>query len=270
MSGAARKGVVYLVGAGPGAADLLTVRALRLLETADVVLHDDLVPREVLAVAGTQALVTSVGKRCGQAKMTQAAIHAMMVDCARQGMSVVRLKSGDPMIYGRAGEEMEALREAGVEFEIVPGVTAASAAAASAQVALTDRRTAAKLMIVTGHYAAEKDQRRPVFETAPPQDATLVVYMPGREFAALAEELMGHGWAAEVPCCAVSHAAQAGQQVRVTELGQLGALVPGPAPVVLLIGRAVAGARDSDGLGAVDAVLEPLAREIALVAGSGN
>jgi len=268
VSGVARKGVVYLVGAGPGAADLLTVRAQRLLETADVVLHDDLVPTEVLAVA-QRALVTSVGKRCGQTKMTQAAIHTMMVDCARQGMSVVRLKSGDPLIYGRAGEEMEALREAGVEFEIVPGVTAGVAAAAGAQVALTDRRTAAKLMIVTGHYAAEKGERRPVFETAPPQDATLMVYMPGREFAALAEELMGHGWAADVPCCAVSHAAQREQMVRVAALGTLAKLVPGPAPVVLLIGRAVAGARDSDSLGVVDALPEPLAREIALVVG-GN
>ena len=106
-------GTVYLVGAGPGDPELLTVRALRLLETADVVLHDDLVPEEVLALAHRHALVTSVGKRCGRPRITQAEIHALMIEAARAGQSVVRLKSGDPLVFGRAGEEIAALRAAG-------------------------------------------------------------------------------------------------------------------------------------------------------------
>ena len=121
----AEKGIVYLVGAGPGDPELLTVRALRLLETADVVLHDDLVPAEVLAVVHRHALVTSVGKRCGRPRITQAGIHALMIESSRAGQSVVRLKSGDPLVFGRAGEEIAALRAASVRFEVVPGVTAA-------------------------------------------------------------------------------------------------------------------------------------------------
>jgi uroporphyrin-III C-methyltransferase len=103
---------VYLVGAGPGDPELLTLRALRLLESADVVLHDDLVPAEVLALVHRHALVTSVGKRCGRPRITQAGIHALMVESARAGQSVVRLKSGDPLVFGRAGEEIAALRAA--------------------------------------------------------------------------------------------------------------------------------------------------------------
>ncbi|HVG26593.1 MAG TPA: SAM-dependent methyltransferase, partial [Acidobacteriaceae bacterium] len=110
----AEKGTVYLVGAGPGDPELLTMKAARLLETADVVLHDDLVPAEVLRLADAHAMVTSVGKRCGRARITQAGIHSLMVDAARAGQSVVRLKSGDPLVFGRAGEEIAALRAAGV------------------------------------------------------------------------------------------------------------------------------------------------------------
>src|SRR6202012_394865 len=127
----AEKGVVYLVGAGPGDPELLTLKALRLLETADVVFHDDLVPDAVLALAGRNALITSVGKRCGRPRITQAGIHALLIESARAGQAVVRLKSGDPLIFGRAGEEIAALRAAGIAFEVVPGVTAAFAAGAS-------------------------------------------------------------------------------------------------------------------------------------------
>jgi uroporphyrin-III C-methyltransferase len=135
-------GTVYLVGAGPGDPELLTLRALGLLESADVVLHDDLVPEEVLALVHRHALVTSVGKRCGRPRITQTGIHALMVESARAGQSVVRLKSGDPLVFGRAGEEIAALRAAGIEFEVVPGVTAAFAAGAAFQFPLTDRKSA--------------------------------------------------------------------------------------------------------------------------------
>ncbi len=136
----AEAGKVYLVGAGPGDPDMLTVKAARLLADAGVVLHDDLVPQSILNLAGKQALVISVGKRCGRKKITQAAIHELMIVSARRGLAVIRLKSGDPMIFGRAAEEIDALREAGVPFEVVPGVTAASSAAAFLEASLTDRR----------------------------------------------------------------------------------------------------------------------------------
>ena len=141
----AEAGKVYLVGAGPGDPDLLTIRAARLLADAGVVLHDDLVPQSILNLAGKQALVISVGKRCGRKKITQAAIHELMIVSARRGLAVIRLKSGDPMIFGRAAEEIDALREAGVPFEVVPGVTAASSAAAFLEASLTDRRRASPI-----------------------------------------------------------------------------------------------------------------------------
>ena len=177
------KGTVYLVGAGPGDPELLTLRAARLLESADVVLHDDLVSPEVLALIHRHALVTSVGKRCGRPRITQAGIGRLMVDSARAGQSVVRLKSGDPLVFGRAGEEIAVLRAAKIPFEIVPGVTAALAAGACLGLPLTDRLSASKLIFCTGHHAEQKDVQ-PVWPGTLPKDATLVIYMPGRDTGA--------------------------------------------------------------------------------------
>ena len=156
MKRSAQSGVVYLVGAGPGNAELLTLRALRLIETADVILPDDLVSDEVLALASPTALVVPVGKRCGQPRITQAGIHALMLEHARAGRSVVRLKSGEPLIFGRAGEEIAALTEAAIPFEIVPGITAAFAVAAALKTPLTDRGSASKLIFATAHHAADQ------------------------------------------------------------------------------------------------------------------
>src|SRR5215831_7960581 len=146
-------GKVYLVGAGPGDPDLLTRKAWRLLQEADVVLHDDLVSADILALAPPYGQVFNVGKRCGRPSVTQEEINSLMVSYAQRGLVVIRLKGGDPEIYGRLGEEIEALREAAVDFEIVPGVTAGCAAAASAGIPLTDRRFASELVFVTGHRA---------------------------------------------------------------------------------------------------------------------
>jgi uroporphyrin-III C-methyltransferase len=234
----AKKGTVYLVGAGPGDPELLTVKAVRLLETADVVFHDDLVPAEVLALAHRHALVTSVGKRCGRPRITQAGIHALMIEAAKAGQSVVRLKSGDPLIFGRAGEEIAALRGAGIPFEVVPGVTAALAAGASLGVPLTDRRYASKLIFATGHHATGKDAA-PVWSGQLPDDATLVIYMPGKDTVRLARELAEAGVAADVPCCAVSHAATARQTHAACRLESLSELRCGPAPLMVMVGRAM-------------------------------
>ena len=235
----AEKGVVYLVGAGPGDPELLTLRALRLLESADVIFHDDLVPGEVIALAHRHALVTSVGKRCGRPRITQAGIHKLLIDSARAGQSVVRLKSGDPLIFGRAGEEITALRAAGVPFEIVPGVTAALAAGASLSLPLTDRNSASKLIFLTGHHATNKDDDKPVWSGPLPDDATLVVYMPGRDLSRLRGELVRSGMAREIPCCAISHVANPQQSYALARLGELDEILCGPAPLLLLIGPAV-------------------------------
>jgi uroporphyrin-III C-methyltransferase len=234
----AEKGKVYLVGAGPGDPELLTVRALRLLEQADVVLHDDLVPDALLALIHRHALVTSVGKRCGRPRITQAGIHSVMVDSARRGLSVVRLKSGDPLVFGRAAEELAALREAGIAVEVVPGISAAFAAGAALQLPLTDRKSASKLVFVTGHHAADKEQR-PVWEGTLPEDATLVVYMPGRDLSSLARDLARAGVASDVPCVAVSRAATPEQSHVGCRLETLEALRPGSAPVLVMVGRAM-------------------------------
>ncbi len=235
----AAQGTVYLVGAGPGDPELLTIRAWRLLQSADVIFHDDLVPAGVLALAHRHALVTSVGKRCGRPRITQAGIHKLLVESARAGQSVVRLKSGDPLIFGRAGEEIAALRAAGVPFEVVPGVTAALAAGASLSLPLTDRTSASKLIFLTGHHAAEKGNEKPLWEGALPPDATVVVYMPGRALGGLQAELRAAGLAPETPCAAVSHAAMPEQTHVAGTLASLDRLPCGPAPLLLLVGWAL-------------------------------
>jgi uroporphyrin-III C-methyltransferase len=234
----ATKGTVYLVGAGPGDPELLTLRALRLLESADVVFHDDLVPDEVLALVHSHALITSVGKRCGRPRITQAGIHALLIESARAGQSVVRLKSGDPLVFGRAGEEIAALRAANLPFEVVPGVTAAFAAGAALSLPLTDRKSASKLILCTGHHADGKDSA-PVWSGPLPHDATLAIYMPGRDTARIARELAAAGVAADIACCAISHAATERQSHVATRLSGLGELACGPAPLLLLVGRAM-------------------------------
>ena len=153
------KGKVYLVGAGPGDPELLTVKALRLLRTAQAVLHDDLVTPEILHLIPATAQVHNVGKRCGKKKILQEEINFLMIALADSGLRVVRLKSGDPLIFGRAGEEIEALRRANVPFEIVPGVTSAFGAAAAAQIPLTHRRASSALVFVTAHQAEGSEGR---------------------------------------------------------------------------------------------------------------
>jgi uroporphyrin-III C-methyltransferase len=231
----AEKGTVYLVGAGPGDPELLTLKAAALLRSADLVLHDDLVPSAVIAMTGKQALVVSVGKRCGVKRVHQSEIHALMIESARQQLSVVRLKSGDPLVFGRAAEEMDALRAANIPFEIVPGITAAFAAAAQIGCSLTDRRTASSVELHTGHKAADADN-------SSPDSVTRVVYMPGRSFRPFAEQRLQAGDAPSLPSCVISHAAQPDQSIQWTTLGELADVVPGPAPVLLLTGWALADA----------------------------
>jgi uroporphyrin-III C-methyltransferase/precorrin-2 dehydrogenase/sirohydrochlorin ferrochelatase len=232
---AAVAGHVYLVGAGPGDPELLTVRAVRLIEKADVILHDDLVVQAVLDLAPTRAVVVNVGKRCGMKSITQEEINALMIEHAEAGRSVVRLKSGDPLIFGRAAEEMTALAAAGVPYEVVPGVSAAFAAAAAVGCSLTDRNWASNVIFSTGHHA-QSHNHAPVPEL---EDATRVVYMPGRDLRLLAEEWMQKGLPTDLPCAVIARAAQPDQSVVHTTLGKLGDAAPAEAPSLLLAGWAV-------------------------------
>ncbi|HTF27169.1 MAG TPA: uroporphyrinogen-III C-methyltransferase [Candidatus Limnocylindria bacterium] len=232
------KGKVYLVGAGPGDPDLLTVRALRLLRTADIVFHDDLVSPQILGLIPSGTHVESVGKRCGHASVTQQQIHSLLINSAREGWEVVRLKSGDPLVFGRAGEEMEALRQAGIEFEVVPGITAAFGVAAQARIPLTDRRLASKIVFLSNHRCASKTV--PDWKDAVSKDATILVYMPGAHYESLTAKLRATGLEAQTPCLLVSHATSAQQRVHPTTLTDLPKSPRLPAPVLLVIG-AVAG-----------------------------
>jgi uroporphyrin-III C-methyltransferase len=240
----AEAGKVYLVGAGPGDPDLLTLKAAQLLALADVVLHDDLVPQAVLDLTGGGALIMSVGKRCRRKKITQAAIHDLMISWARRGLVVVRLKSGDPMIFGRAGEEMDALRAAQVPFEVVPGVTAASAAASLLGVSLTDRRLASRLVVLSGHRAGGRLPEPILCSADEPENAMLAIYMPGNTLAEVTASLLRSGVAATMPCVAVSDASRPEASYRAFRLGGLDKLPATAGPRLLLVGRALEAALD--------------------------
>jgi uroporphyrin-III C-methyltransferase len=239
-------GKVYLVGAGPGDPDLLTVKAHALIRAAQVILHDDLVSAPILALASPHAMVVNVGKRCGTKNITQSEINRLMIASARRGLSVVRLKSGDPGIFGRLAEERDALESASVPYEIVPGVTAALSAAASLGVSLTDRRTSSRIVVVSAHRAHQRADER-ADENEPPTDwrslaannSTLVIYMPGRNFTSVQNELLNAGLDAETPVAIVSAASTPEQREHCTTIGQLDSAPPMPAPTILLIGRTI-------------------------------
>jgi uroporphyrin-III C-methyltransferase/precorrin-2 dehydrogenase/sirohydrochlorin ferrochelatase len=230
------RGKVFLVGAGPGDPDLLTVKALRLIQSADVILHDDLVPPAILDLAPHSAQIVNVGKRCGHKNITQEQIHALMVTHAQAQRCVIRLKSGDPLLFGRASEEIAALTAGEIPFEIVPGVTAASAAAAAVGVSLTSRNTASNVTFSTGHHAASHDSGA----IPERENATRVVYMPGRDLKLLALEWLDEGLPPDFPCAIVSRAGHPDQQIQITTLSQLHALAAVPAPSILLAGWAIA------------------------------
>ena len=237
-------GKVYLAGAGPGDPELLTVKATRLLKAADVVLHDDLVAPEILKLVPAHAQVHNVGKRCGKKKISQEEINFLMIGHASLGMTVLRLKSGDPLIFGRLGEEIEALREAGIEFEIVPGVTSAFGAAASSQIPLTHRRVSPAVVLLTGQRATENEEAD--WQKFVSSGATLVIYMPGHHYSEIAARLSAAGAVAETSCAIISRATTSNQQTFVTSLEALPRAPRLPAPTLLVVGEVVRFSRDSE------------------------
>ncbi|HPU15900.1 MAG TPA: uroporphyrinogen-III C-methyltransferase [Polymorphobacter sp.] len=231
---------VWLVGAGPGDPELLTLKALRLIETADIILYDALVGAEILGFArpGTQLL--AVGKRAGRHAMPQPAINAALVAAARGPVRVVRLKGGDPTIFGRLTEEMDALRRAGIPFEVVPGVTAACAAAAAAQVSLTRRGAAQSVTFVTGHAQAGTalDVDWPALVDT---RSTLAIYMGKSAAREIRDSLLAHGLTATTPVRALADVGRAGQCESILTLGALDTVAEanGNGPLLILIGAAM-------------------------------
>jgi uroporphyrin-III C-methyltransferase len=228
-------GTVYLTGAGPGDPDLLTVRAQRLISTADAVFHDDLVPQSILQLCRPDTAIVSVGKRCGKKSITQEHINQALISAARVGKSVVRLKSGDPMLYGRATEELVALEREQIPYEVIPGVSALFAAAASMRVALTDRLSASRLIVLTGHRAAAGEPPPPLWAGVFPQDATIAIYMPGSDYLRLQESLLDSGLPRDTPCLIVSCAGTERQQSLQTSLAVLHCATPLPTPAILIV-----------------------------------
>jgi uroporphyrin-III C-methyltransferase len=238
-------GVVWLVGAGPGDPDLLTVKALKVLQRADVLVHDGLVSDEILALAPASARRISVAKRKSRHSYSQDEINRMLVAFALEGLTVVRLKGGDPFIFGRGGEELEAARAAGVDCRVVPGVTAALAAAADAGAPLTHRGSAQAVTFVTGH-AAQGGEPDLDWASLARANHTVVIYMGLSMAAPIAGRLMAAGRAGSTPALIVENASRADERRIVTTLSGLAdeaAALSGPA--LLIVGEAMALAQGS-------------------------
>lgn len=228
-------GKVYLIGAGPGAADLITVRGARILATADAVLYDALVTEDMLALC-PQALKMAVGKRCGRTSAEQSYINTQLIEHAAKYPIVVRLKGGDPMLFGRADEELRALESHGIEVEIVPGITAALAAAAASQQPLTKRGVARSVAFFTSSTAPNHPEQLTI-----PDCDTLVQYMGGREAITTARKLLSLGRAPSTPVVAIENCSRPDQRIFHLQLSELeNGLADCQGPVLVMIGDALA------------------------------
>ncbi len=237
------EGKIWLVGAGPGAEDLLTLRAQRVLMEADAIVYDALVPQAIVDMGRRDAERLSVGKRKNCHSKSQDEINRLLVDLGRQGKRVVRLKSGDPLIYGRAGEEMAALRDAGIAYEIVPGITSAFAAAADFDLPLTLRGVASSLIFTTGHDLT--GDVLPDWASLAISGATIAVYMGRTVAASVSERLMGAGLSPDTTVAVIENASRTDRKLFHGVLNELPALEARDdldGPVMVIIGEAVAGA----------------------------
>jgi uroporphyrin-III C-methyltransferase len=242
---AASPGKVYLIGAGPGDPELLTLKAARVLGYADVILVDDLVHREVLLHIRPHARVIHVGKRGGCKSTSQAFIERLMVRLAREGAIVARLKGGDPFVFGRGGEEIEALQAEGIPFEVVSGVTAGIAAPATLGIPVTHREVARCVTLITGH---SRDSAKPDWTALLATGATLVIYMGLARVAALVEDMLAAGFPAGTPACAIQDATLETQAEVITTLALLPAETEHAglgSPAILVVGDIVGYARAS-------------------------
>jgi uroporphyrin-III C-methyltransferase/precorrin-2 dehydrogenase/sirohydrochlorin ferrochelatase len=233
-------GAVSLVGAGPGNPDLLTVAALRAIQNADVILFDELVSQEVLALANSRALMINVGKRGYRPSCKQSDINQEIVRHALEGRKVVRLKSGDPSIFGRAGEEIEACAAAGIAVEVIPGVTSAQAAAARLGVSLTHRDHARRVQFITGH---DRHGRVPAdldWHAIADPNATTVVYMPLKTLRDLTARAMALGLPADTPAVAIANVTRKEERAITSTVAKIADEVerdPPGSPLLVLIGQ---------------------------------
>ena len=233
-------GKVYLIGAGPGDPSLLTLRAVEALGASDVVVYDDLVNPEVLAHARPDAWLVSGGKRGGAVSISQAEINRLLVEHARLGRTVARLKGGDPFVFGRGGEEAEALVEAGIAWEVIPGVSAGHAVAAYAGIPLTHRDVASTVVFVTGHDAAGKPHGGVDWSVTARAADTLVVFMCARTIGAVAEAIVGGGRSPETPIAVIRWGTYDRQEVYVGTLGEAaGAELAIAPPALAVVGEVV-------------------------------
>lgn len=232
-------GFVFIVGAGPGPLDLMTLRALDRLRSADVVVHDRLISAEVLAQIPAAAHRVYVGKALGDHAVPQEGIHDLLVAHARQGKRVVRLKGGDPYVFGRGGEEVQALQAAGIAFEVVPGVTAASGCSAAAGIPLTHRDFAASCVFLPGHLADDTAAHDWAALARPGQ--TRVFYMGVQRVGLIAQQLINHGLDPNTPAAIVRDGTRPSQAVWACGLQKLVERAPayGPQPGLLIIGETV-------------------------------
>lgn len=235
-------GTVVLVGAGPGDPDLLTVRAAREIASADIIFADRLVGAGILDLARPDAEIVHVGKSKGEHSVPQDQIHARLIEAARPGRRVVRLKGGDPFIFGRGGEEVEALREAGVPVEVVPGVTAATGCAAALQVPLTHRDLAQAVTFVTGHAALGKEPKLD-WDALARTNQTVVVYMGVGTAGAIATRLIAHGRDADTPVAVIENGTRSNEVAAYGALGDLAETIRAAGiegPALLVIGEVAA------------------------------
>lgn len=234
------KGFIWLVGAGPGAADLITVRGLKVLQEAEAVVYDELANSDLLSNCLPNCELHSVGKRAGSHSASQGDINTLLVSLGKAGRKVVRLKGGDPMVFGRAGEEIEALREANLPFAIVPGVTAATASGAVAELPLTHRDHSSAVVFITGHQCAANTSALDWSALAKLR-ATLCFYMGVRRLPEIARNLLGHGMSADMPLALVSEATLPTQKVVVGTLNDAEKLAGGLVgqPALVIIGEVV-------------------------------
>jgi uroporphyrin-III C-methyltransferase len=230
-------GKVFLIGAGPGDPELLTLKAAKALRSADVVLHDELVSDEILGLIPPQANLVNVGKRAGQKSASQAEINRVLAEYALLGLQVVRLKGGDPFIFGRGGEELEALRQLGIAVEVVPGITAALGAAAGLQIPLTHREVSSTLVLVTG--SSKNSDHVANWPNELPSNATVVIYMPGNDLAVLQQRLFDSKVKPETPIAIISNATTESENAHITTVADLHKAPSLAAPKLLVVGEVV-------------------------------
>ncbi|USD34102.1 MULTISPECIES: uroporphyrinogen-III C-methyltransferase [Vibrio] len=231
-------GEVALIGAGPGDLELLTIKALRFLQQADVVLYDYLVSDEIMALVPSDTILVCVGKRAGHHSVPQEKTNQLLVDFAQQGHRVVRIKGGDPFIFGRGGEELEVLADAGVSFHVVPGITAAAGATAYAGIPLTHRDYAQTAMFITGHLKADSDQMD--WSTLARGNQTLVIYMGLMKSEYIQGQLIEHGRSPDTPIAIIERGTQSCQKVFKGQLSQLATLAQdAESPSLIVIGEVV-------------------------------